>query len=377
MIPFNIPLVSGREIEYIKDVIHRRSFCGDGFYTRKVNRWIEENTKALKAYMTTSCTHALEMAAMLFNIKEGDEVIMPSFTFVSTANAFVLRGAKIIFIDIRPDTMNIDELKIEEAITEKTKLIVPVHYGGVGCEMDKIMQIAERYNLYVVEDAAQGVMSEYKAKALGTIGHIGCYSFHDTKNYNCGEGGAILINNEKFINKAEIIWEKGTNRRSFLRGEIDKYTWIDIGSSYLPSELNAAFIYAQLIEARKVNEHRLRLWKEYYRLLLPLSQKRIIELPTIPEECKHNAHLFYIKVKDINERQKLINYLKKNNIQAVFHYIPLHSSPAGKIFGKFFGKDIYTTKESERLLRLPMFYDLKIEEVNYICDRIKSFYCEN
>ena len=374
MISFNKPLFIGNEIEYIKKVILNNKMCGDGIFTKKCNQWIENNSATCKALLTTSCTHALEMAAILCNIQSGDEIIMPSFTFVSTADAFVMRGAKIVFVDIRPDTMNINEKLIEDAITTKTKAIVPVHYAGVSCEMDKIMEIAQKYNLAVIEDAAQGVMSKYKGKALGSIGDFGCYSFHETKNYSSGEGGAILINDKKNVERAEIIREKGTNRSKFFRGEIDKYTWVDFGSSYLPSELNAAYLYAQLEQADKINNCRLKLWNLYHNLLMPLSEQGKIELPIVPNKCKHNGHIFYIKVKNIDERTELINYLDKHDINAVFHYIPLHTSPAGLNFGRFNGEDIYTTKESERLLRLPMFYNLTENEIYHITEVIKKFY---
>ncbi len=373
-IDFNIPPYIGTETKYISDVISKHKICGDGEYTKKCNCWIEDNTKTSKALLTTSCTHALEMAALLCDIKPGDEVIMPSFTFVSTADAFVLRGAKIVFVDIRPDTMNIDENKIEAAITNKTKAIVPVHYAGVACEMNKIMQIAKENKLFVVEDAAQGVMSKYHGQTLGTIGDFGCYSFHETKNYSMGEGGAILIQNPDYIEQAEIIREKGTNRSKFFRGQIDKYTWMDAGSSYLPSELNAAYLYAQLKVADEINNSRLKCWNKYYELLAPLKEKGKIELPVVPEGCEHNAHMFYIKTKDLAERTKLISYLKEHEIQSVFHYIPLHSAPAGKTFGRFNGEDLYTTKESERLTRLPMFYGLTEEMVEEVCERIIEFY---
>lgn len=374
MIPFNIPLVTGKETIYIHQAIQSRKFCGDGSFTKKCNEWLENNAKTKKALLTTSCTHALEMAAILAGIQEGDEVIMPSFTFVTTANAFVLRGAKIVFVDIRPDTMNIDETRIEEAITNKTKAIVPVHYAGVSCEMDGIMGLAKKYNFLVIEDAAQGMMSSYKKKVLGSIGHMGCYSFHETKNYSCGEGGVILINSEKFVERAEIIREKGTNRLRFLKGQVDKYTWVDIGSSYLPSELNAAFLYAHLEMAEVVDKKRLCLWDRYYQDLKDLEVKGILGLPQIPSHCNHNAHMFYIKLKDTEERHKMIEFLKNNGVQAVFHYIPLHSSLAGRKFGEFIGEDKYTTKESERLLRLPLYYDLKLEEVDYITKQVRDFF---
>lgn len=374
MINFNVPPFTGKEIEYIKQCVDAQKICGDGQFTKKVSAWIEERTGTKKCLLTTSCTHATEMAALLANIKEGDEVIMPSYTFVSTADAFVLRGATPVFVDIRPDTMNIDEKKIEQAITEKTKAIVPVHYAGVACEMDTIMDIARRHNLIVIEDAAQGIMSTYKGKALGTIGTFGCYSFHETKNYSMGEGGAILISDDKYIEDAEIIREKGTDRSKFFRGQVDKYTWVNPGSSYLPSDMNAAYLYAQLEEADKINEYRLNIWNTYYEGLKPLADRGLIELPFIPEDCIHNAHMFYIKAKDINERSELISFLKGNGILSVFHYIPLHSSPAGNALGRFDGEDKYTTKESERLTRLPLYYGLKEEENQYIISKVKEFY---
>lgn len=375
MINFNIPPFVGKEEKYISEAIREyRKLCGDGPFTKKCNKWFEESFNISKVLLTTSCTHALEMAAILCDIQPGDEVIAPSYTFVSTVNAFVLRGAKIVFVDIRPDTMNINEELIEVAITEKTKVIVPVHYAGVSCEMDKIMEIARKHKLYVVEDAAQGVMSNYKGQALGTIGDLGSYSFHETKNYSMGEGGAILIKNRDFIERAEIIREKGTDRSRFFRGQVDKYSWVDIGSSFLPSELNAAYLYAQLEEADKINNDRLNSWNLYYKGLKDLKNKGIIELPYIPDGCKHNAHMFYIKTKNLDERTKLIEYLKSKNILSVFHYIPLHSSEAGKKFGEFFGDDIYTTRESERLLRLPLYYGLEKDKIEYIIEKINDFF---
>lgn len=374
MISFNLPVFTGKEFNYIKEAIEHKKICGDGIFTKRCNDWMEDKFKSPKVMLTTSCTHALEMAALLANIKEGDEVIMPSFTFVSTADAFVVRGAKIVFVDIRPDTMNIDENLIEAAITERTKAIVPVHYAGVSCEMDKIMHIAKKYNLFVIEDAAQGVMSQYKGKALGTIGDFGCYSFHETKNYTMGEGGAILINKPEYLERAEIIREKGTNRSKFFRGQVDKYTWVDLGSSYLPSEMNAAYLWAQLEIADVINDFRLELWNRYYEGLAPLKNDKIIDLPIVPEHCKQNAHMFYVKAKDLNERTRLIEFLKANEIQSVFHYVPLHSSPYGQKVGVFNGEDVNTTKESDRLLRLPMYYGLKNEEVDYIVSKIKEFY---
>lgn len=374
MIHFNIPPYIGTEIEYIKKAIENKKICGDGDYTKYCSQWLEQNTGSRKVLLTTSCTHATEMAALLLDIEKDDEVIMPSYTFVSTADAFVLRGAKVVFVDIRPDTMNIDENLIEAAITDKTKAIVPVHYAGVACEMDKIMQIASKYNLAVVEDAAQGVMASYKGKALGSIGDYGCFSFHETKNYSMGEGGALLIQSPDKIEKAEIIREKGTDRSKFYRGQIDKYTWVDFGSSYLPSELNAAYLYAQLEVADQINTARIRNWDLYYLLLKELQEEGKIELPVIPKGCKHNAHMFYLKCKNLQERTRLIQYLKEQEIQAVFHYIPLHTSPAGQKYGRFCGNDRYTTKESKRLVRLPMYYQLQEEMVIEIVDKIKNFY---
>ena len=374
MIRFNVPPFVGKEMEYVKQSIDNMHICGDGEFTKKCNAWIEEQTKTTKCLLTTSCTHALEMAALLCNIKEGDEVIMPSYTFVSTADAFVLRGAKIVFVDIRPDTMNIDENLIEDAITDKTKAIAVVHYAGVSCEMDKIMEIANKYHLQVVEDAAQGVMSSYKGKALGTFGDFGCFSFHETKNYSMGEGGALLIRDEKYIEEAEILREKGTDRSKYYRGQVDKYCWRNYGSSYLPSDMNAAYLYAQLEQAEKINHVRLARWQQYYEALTPLREAGKIELPFIPENCTQNGHMFYIKCKDLEERTRFIEFMKENDILTVFHYVPLHSSPAGLKFGRFHGEDRYTTKESERLVRLPMFYDLTTEQVNYIADKVKEFY---
>ncbi len=374
MIRFNVPPYTGRELEYIKKAVETQKICGDGEFTRKCNEWIEKRTGTKKCLLTTSCTHATELAGFLADIKEGDEVIMPSYTFVSTANAFVLRGAKAVFVDIRPDTMNMDETKIEAAITEKTKAIAPVHYAGVACEMDTIMEIADRYHLKVIEDAAQGILSTYKGKQLGTFGDFGCYSFHETKNYSMGEGGALLIKREEDVEQAEIIREKGTNRSKFFRGQIDKYTWVNFGSSYLPSDMNAAYLYAQLEMADEIFADRMKSWNHYYEALKPLREAGKIELPVIPEECTHNAHMFYIKAKDLEERTALIHFLGRNDILAVFHYIPLHSAPAGREFGRFFGEDVYTTKESERLVRLPMYYGLKEEQVDYICEKVKEFY---
>lgn len=374
MIKFNVPPYLGGEIENIQNAIKNRKICGDGEYTKKCNRWIEQETGSQKVLLTTSCTHALEMGAILSDICPGDEVIMPSYTFVSTADAFVARGAKIVFVDIRPDTMNIDEALIERAVTSKTRAIVPVHYAGVGCEMDVIMDIAGRYGLFVIEDAAQGVKAYYKGRALGSIGDFGCFSFHETKNYSMGEGGAFLINREGYAERAEIIREKGTNRSKFFRGEIDKYTWVDFGSSYLPSELNAAYLYAQLEHAERVNSRRISIWRRYFERLQELEQQEKIQLPYIPEACTANGHMFYIKAKDLEERTRLMAYLKERGVSTVFHYIPLHSSPAGKKYGEFSGKDVYTTRESERLLRLPMYYGLTDEEIDEVANNICEFY---
>lgn len=374
-IPFNKPCYTGNEDKYVLDVLKKDRMSGGGEYSRKCEEWFEKTTGTKKAMLVPSGTHALEMAAILLDIQQGDEVIMPSFTFTSTANAFALRGAKIKFVDIRPDTMNIDEKLIEQAITSKTKAICVVHYAGVGCEMDTIMDIARRYGLYVVEDAAQGMMAKYKGRYLGTIGDIGCYSFHETKNYTSGgEGGAILINNEKLIERAEIVREKGTNRAKFFRGLVDKYTWVDIGSSFLMNELSAAYLWGQIEMAEKINKRRLELWNKYYVELSELEQKGFIELPKIPKECEHNGHIFYIKVRDIEERTRLIEHLKGKGILATFHYIPLHSAPAGQKFGEFVGEDRFTTKESERLLRLPMFYSLSEKELENVIMSLKEYY---
>ena len=374
MISFNVPPVAGKELIYLEEAIRSKKICGDGAFTKRCSRWLEEQTGSERVLLTTSCTHATELAAILTYIKPGDEVIMPSYTFVSTADAFVLRGAKAVFVDIRPDTMNIDETLIEDAITEKTRAIVPVHYAGVSCEMDTICDIAKRHNLYVIEDAAQGVMATYKGRPLGTIGDYGCYSFHETKNLSMGEGGALLIKDKANILRAEIVREKGTNRSQFFRGEIDKYTWMDAGSSYLPSELNAAYLWAQLEDAQKIYDDRMRSWNLYYEQLKPLADEGRIELPVIPEGCVHNAHMFYIKTRDLKERTDLIFYLKGKQINSVFHYIPLHSSPAGKRLGVFHGEDKYTTRESERLLRLPMYYGLGKENIECVTESIKNFY---
>ena len=373
MISFNVPPYVGMELDYMQQAMDSHKICGDGQFTKRCNAWMEERFNAQKVLLTTSGSTALDMAALLCNLKPGDEVILPSYTFSSTANAFVLAGAKLVFVDIRPDTMNIDENKIEAAITEHTRVIVPVHYAGVACEMDTIMDIAKRHNLLVVEDAAQGVMSTYKGKALGTIGDFGCYSFHETKNYSMGEGGALVINNPAYNERAEILREKGTNRAKFFRGQVDKYTWVDFGDSYLPSELNAAYLWAQLEQADKINEDRLATWNYYYEQLKPLADAGKLELPHIPMECEHNAHMFYVKLRNLEERTAFIAYLKEHEVQSVFHYIPLHSAPAGLKFGRFSGEDVCTTKESERLARLPMYYGMNQDDKRKVVREIEAF----
>lgn len=374
MINFNVPPFTGKESEYMMQAVKNEKICGDGTFTKKCSRWMEEKFTSHKVLLTTSCTSAIELSALLLDIKEGDEIICPSFTFVSTVNPFVLRGAKIKFVDIRPDTMNIDENKIEAAITSNTKAIVVVHYAGVSCEMSKIMEIALKYKLAVVEDAAQGVMSKYNDKYLGTIGDFGCYSFHETKNYSMGEGGAFLVQNQKLAERAEIIREKGTNRAQFFRGQVDKYTWQDMGSSYLPSDMLAAYLWAQLELAEEINQNRLKTWNKYYSNFKFLAERGKIDLPSIPTNCTHNAHMFYIKCKDLSERTELIQYLKKNEILAVFHYIPLHSSPAGLKYGEFVGEDTFTTKESERLVRLPLYYQINDNDLDKVIRCVKEFY---
>ncbi|MEG0764329.1 MAG: dTDP-4-amino-4,6-dideoxygalactose transaminase [Oscillospiraceae bacterium] len=377
MINFNIPPFVGNELDYVKEAIDLHKICGDGKFTKLCNKWIEDKTGTAKALLTTSGTHALEMAALLCELKEGDEVILPSFTFSSTANAFILCGATLVFVDIRPDTMNIDENKIEAAITDKTKVICPVHYAGVACEMDTIMDIAKRHNLIVVEDAAQGVMSTYKGRQLGSIGDFGCFSFHETKNYSMGEGGALLIKDADKAEAAEILREKGTNRSRFFRGQIDKYTWVDYGSSYLPSDMNAAYLWAQLQKSDEINDNRLATWNAYYKAFKPLADENKLELAFVPQNCEHNAHMFFIKTKDLTQRTALIDYLKANDILSVFHYIPLHSAPAGIKFGRFDGEDVYTTKESERLVRLPMYYGIDSKDIEKIINTTLRFFKDN
>ena len=377
MINFNKPPYIGEELDNIKQAVENLKICGDGPFTKKCNIWLEERFHAQKVLLTTSGTTALDMAMLLCDLKPGDEVILPSYTFSSTATSAVLAGAKLVFVDIRPDTMNIDENKIEAAITERTRVIVPVHYAGVSCEMDKIMEIARKYNLKVIEDAAQGVMSTYNGKALGTIGDFGCYSFHETKNYSMGEGGALVINNPIYNEKAEILREKGTDRAKFFRGQVDKYTWVDFGDSYLPSELNAAYLWAQLQNADRINENRLKSWNTYRNAFEKLVEAGKIEIPYIPEECIHNAHMFYIKLRNLEERTRYIVYMKEREIQTVFHYVPLHSAPAGLKFGRFSGEDEYTTNESERLVRLPLYYGLKEEDIEKTIKTTIAFFRED
>ncbi|MDP8566372.1 dTDP-4-amino-4,6-dideoxygalactose transaminase [Methylophilus aquaticus] len=357
--PFNKPFMTGKELFYIAEAHFNGMLAGDGPFTKKCHAWLEHETGTRKALLTHSCTAALEMAAILADIQLGDEVIMPSYTFVSTANAFALRGGVPVFVDIRPDTLNIDETKIEAAITPKTKAIVPVHYAGVGCEMDAIMEIAQRHNLLVIEDAAQGVFATYKGKTLGTIGHMGCYSFHETKNVISGEGGALLINDARFIERAEIIREKGTNRSQFFRGQVDKYTWVDVGSSYLPGEVIAAFLWAQLEEAQNITQRRRGIWQQYHRGLHALERQGLLARPITPAHCQHNAHMYYILLNSLEERTFLIEQMRKNEVFPVFHYVPLHSSPAGKKYGRTHGEMTHTNTLSDRLLRLPMWTGLE------------------
>ena len=374
MISFNVPPYVGDELKYIEEAIKLHKISGDGEFTKKCNKWLEDKFSAQKVLLTTSGTSALDMASILCDFQPGDEVILPSYTFSSTATSIILGGGVLRFVDIRPDTMNIDEKLIEEAITPRTKAIIVVHYAGVACEMDTIMDIAKRHNLKVIEDAAQGVMSKYKGKALGTIGDFGCYSFHETKNYSMGEGGALVINDSNYNEKAEILREKGTNRSKFFRGEIDKYTWVDFGDSYLPSELNAAYLWAQLLKADDINKSRKNTWDIYYSELKTLQDEGKLQLPHIPAECEHNAHMFYVKLKDLEERTSFIKFLKEREIGCVFHYIPLHSAPAGLKFGKFHGEDKYTTKESERLVRLPIYYAMKQEDCEHVIEVVKTFF---
>lgn len=374
MINFNVPPCTGREMDYIAEAIAAHKICGDGPFTKKCNAWMEERFHAHKAMLTTSGSTALDMASLLCDLQPGDEVILPSFTFSSTANSFAIYGAKLVFVDIRPDTMNIDETKIEAAVTDKTRVIVAMHYAGVACEMDAIMDIARRHGLLVVEDAAQAVMSTYKGRALGTIGDLGCYSFHETKNYSMGEGGAVVINNPAYVERAEILREKGTNRSKFFRGQVDKYTWVDIGDSFLPSELNAAYLWAQLEMADEINSDRLHSWQVYHEAFRDLAEKGLVTLPTVPAGCVHNAHMYYLKCRDLEERTALISFLKSRDILAVFHYVPLHSAPAGLKYGRFAGEDVYTTAESDKLVRLPMYYKLTAEDQAKVIAAVRDFY---
>lgn len=373
-IDFNVPPYTGDEDQYIEKAIKNRKICGDGEFTKKCNEWMKRRFGAQSIMLTTSGTAALDMAVLMCGLNPNDEVILPSYTFSSTANAVILGGGVPVFVDIRPDTMNIDEKKIENAITERTKAIVTVHYAGVSCEMDAILRIADKYGLIVIEDAAQAVMSSYDGKFCGTIGTFGCYSFHETKNFSMGEGGAIVVRSPEYIEQAEILREKGTDRSKFYRGQVDKYTWVDKGDSYLPSELNAAYLYPQLLKADEITRHRLECWDRYYENLSELADEGKIDLPVVPDKCKHNGHMFYIKVKDLNERTELMKYLRNQGISTAFHYIPLHSAPAGRKYGRFSGEDEYTTREAERLLRLPLHYDLNLEQVEEVTRSIKSFY---
>lgn len=375
MISFNLPPYTGNEDQYVLAAMRSDKMSGDGKFGHQCQTWFQEKLGFKKSLLTPSCTQALDMAAILLDIQPGDEVIMPSFTFVSTANAFVLRGAKIVFVDIRPDTMNMDEKLIEAAITPKTRAIVPVHYAGVACEMEAIMDIANRHGLFVIEDAAQGMMSTYKNRALGTFGQMAAYSFHETKNFTSGgEGGLLIINDERYIQRAEIVREKGTNRSLFFRGMVDKYSWVDVGSSYLPSEIQAAYLWGQLEWANQITQNRLATWNHYYEELSELAQTGRIELPVIPADCQHNGHMFYLKTKDLEERTDLLAHLKADDIYAVFHYVPLHSAPAGLRFSRFHGEDIFTAKESERLVRLPIWYGMNEATRAHIVKSLSRFY---
>lgn len=374
MISFNVPPCTGKEIDYISQAVAAHKICGDGEFTKKCNAWMEQRFGAHRVMLTTSGSTALDMASLLCDLQPGDEVILPSFTFSSTANAFAIYGAKLVFVDIRPDTMNIDETKIEAAITDKTRVILAMHYAGVACEMDTIMDIARRHGLLVVEDAAQAVMSTYKGKALGTIGDLGCYSFHETKNYSMGEGGAVVVNRPDLVERAEILREKGTNRSKFFRGQVDKYTWVDIGDSFLPSELNAAYLWAQLEMADEINNDRLHSWQVYDEAFRDLAAKGLVTQPTVPAGCVHNAHMYYLKCRSLEERTALIAFLKSRDILAVFHYVPLHSAPAGLKYGRFDGEDVYTTAESDKLVRLPLYYKLTAEDQAKVIAAVREFY---
>ena len=374
MIPFNVPPFTGKELAYVKQAVDNHKICGDGPFTKKCHAWIKDRFGTPGALLTTSGTTALEMATILSGLQKGDEVILPSFTFSSTATAVVLTGATPVFSDIRPDTMNLDESRIEDAITDKTKAIMAVHYAGVACDMDPILDIAARHGLKVIEDAAQGVMSTYKGRALGTIGDFGCFSFHETKNYSMGEGGALLISDPEDIVKAEILREKGTNRSVFLRGQVDKYTWVDYGSSYLPSDMNATYLWAQLEMADEINENRLATWNYYHESFKDLADQEKLVLPTIPEDCVHNAHMYYVKLRDLEERTAFISYLKSRGILSVFHYVPLHSAPAGLRSGRFHGEDRYTTSESDRLARLPLYYNMDRKDTDAVIEAVHDFF---
>lgn len=370
-IPFNKPYLTGNELPYISQAHTNRHLAGSGLFTKKCCKWLEDHIGCHKALLTHSCTAALEMAAMLIDVRPGDEIIMPSYTFVSTANAFVLRGGVPIFIDIRPDTLNIDESKIEAAITSKTKAIVPVHYAGVACEMDTIMEIARRHGLFVIEDAAQGVMSSYKGRALGSIGHLAALSFHETKNIISGEGGALLINSPEFAERAEILWEKGTDRGRFFRGQVDKYTWVDIGSSYLPGEIIAAFLWAQMEQAEDITARRMKAWDAYHAAFADVEQQSLLRRPIVPSECQHNAHMYYLLLQDLSQRSDMLAKLKAQGINAVFHYVPLHNATAGKRFGRAHADMSVTVSASDRLLRLPLWVELEQSEVNMVISVVK------
>lgn len=374
MIPLNRPTRTGKEIDYIRQAIESGSLQGGGRFTQKCMEWMEKKFSASKVLLTSSGTAALDMAAYLCSIQPGDEVILPSFTFSSTAVAFARVGAKLVFVDICPETMNCDADAIEKALTVKTKVIVVMHYAGVACDMEKVMRLAKDRGILIVEDAAHGFMSTYKGRYLGTIGHFGCYSFHDTKNYTMGEGGALVINDRNFIERAEILWEKGTNRSKFIRGMVDKYTWVDMGDSYLPSELNAAFLIPQLEKADLIFRDRLESWERYFDRLKELMLRGDIQLPSIPEDCGHNAHIFYIKTGTCEHRDRLMDFLKAKGICTAFHYLPLHKSPAGLKYGRFAGEDHFTSYESERLLRLPIYYGMESKTIDYIVKAIFQFY---
>lgn len=374
MIPFNRPAVTGNELPYIQDALSRAVFSGNNHYNKLCCRWFKDRFGVPLAQVVPSGTHALELAALLLDLHQGDEVIMASFGFSSTANAFALRGARVVFVDIRPDTMNLDETLLEAAITPRTRAIVPMHYAGVPCAMDRIEAIAARHHLAVVEDSAQALLSSHQGRPCGTMGTFGCFSFHETKNIHCGEGGALLVNDPELVGRAEILQEKGTNRLKFFRGEIDKYTWVDLGSSWVVNEMTTAFLYAQLEEAEDLTVRRLSRWQSYQQALQPLVDRGYAELPQVPADCIHNGHIFYLKVADEPERTRLIDHLKRNGVHAVFHYVPLHSAPAGLAYGRFTGEDRWTTRESERLVRLPLFSDLEENTLQVVAEQTRRFY---